>query len=464
MRWGISAFVLASLTLILGCRLGPDYQRPQVEVPADWRWKQAEPRDQAPRGEWWKVFQQEQLTALIEQAAATNAGLQAAFARVEQARAAARIDRSSFYPLLQSGPSFVRYRTSGNAPSPVPFPVPSFTQQQWAIPFDLSYEVDLWGRLSRTFESSRNLAVAAEAARQSVLLTLQADVAVNYFTLQMLEQEVKLLQDAINLRKEAFAIFEQRLSAGVGSSFEVERARVEVATAEGDLQAALRRRAERINALAVLCGKAPVNFDVAVSNQVVSIPEIAPNLPSSLLERRPDIAQAEREMAARSALIGATKAAYFPRLNLTASGGVLSGELSDIFEWDSHTWSIGPSLSIPLFQGGRSKSANERALAAYEEAVANYRDRILVAFREVEDSLVAIDRLRLEGQARRAAADSATRAAGLSIERYRAGTINFLEVVDAENVRLLNEIAALRAHNEQLLATVRLIKALGGAW
>jgi multidrug efflux system outer membrane protein len=306
--------------------------------------------------------------------------------------------------------------------------------------------------------------LGAEAARRTVLLTLQGDVAMTYFTLRSLEREIGYLQEAIQLRQEAVRIFEQRLAAGVGNEFEVERGRVEVATAEADLYNAQRRRAEAFDGLALLLGKAPSGFELVLSTNDFRMPEIAPGLPSALLERRPDVAQAERELASRLAQIGVAKAAFFPSVRLTAQGGYLSGELSDLFLWDSRTWSIGPAISLPLFQGGRNKAGLERARAAYEEGVALYRQRLLVAFREVEDSLAALAFLKNEAQARTAAARAATQAARVSFERYRAGAVNFLEVVDSENVRLVNELARVRLVNDQLLATVRLIKALGGGW
>jgi multidrug efflux system outer membrane protein len=244
----------------------------------------------------------------------------------------------------------------------------------------------------------------------------------------------------------------------------VERGRVEVATAEADLHAAERRRAGQFNALALLLGKAPSQFELPANMQEPRLPEVAPGLPSSLLERRPDVAQAERELASRMAQIGVAQAAFFPSVQLTARGGFLSGEASDLFRWDSRVWSIGPSISFPLFLGGRNKAELERARAAYEEGVADYRQQILVAFRDVEDSLSALQFLRGEASARGVAAEAARKSARLSLERYRAGAVNFLEVVDSEDVRLQNQLAQVRITNDQFLATVRLIKALGGGW
>jgi outer membrane protein, multidrug efflux system len=466
-RFAISLFLVVGLLgigLATGCKVGPDYKRPEVHAPGDWRWKTAEPSDHVPRGAWWTIFGDPSLNALQEQAVAGNLELRAAVARVDQARAAARISRSDFFPMVNGQAGFARYRTSGNSPSPVGFPIPSFTQQDWTVPFDLSYELDLWGRVRRSFESAQQLALSSVAAQQSVLLTLQADVAANYFSLQSAQRQIALLKNTIELRREALQIFEQRLGAGMGTEFEVERGKVEVASAEADLQIMERRRAELINALALLLGKAPSEIEPVVTEMPVKLPIVAPDLPSSLLERRPDVAQAERELASRMAQVGVAKAAFFPAIYLTARGGFLSGEVSDLFLWDSRVWSIGPSIAMPIFMGGRNKAGLERAQATYEEGVSLYRQRVLVAFKEVEDNLSALQFLAREAEARQRAAQAARNSARLSLQRYTAGAVNFLEVVDSENVRLLNELAEVRISNEQLLGTVRLVKALGGGW
>jgi multidrug efflux system outer membrane protein len=460
LRWAV---MLAALALA-GCKLGPDYKRPPVAVPADWRWKPAEPTDYVPRGQWWRVFNDPALDALEEQASTANHDLQAALARLNQARATARLRRADLMPTVNASPTWVRYRTSGTRPSPVDFPVPSFIQEQWDIPFDLTYEVDLFGKVRRSFESARNQAAAAEAAQASVLLTLQSDVAANYFSLRGTEREIRLLEDAIQIRREALGIFEQRLKAGLGSEFEVQRASVEVATAEAGLASAQRRRAELVNALAVLCGQAPPDFELELGAAELAVPEVAPDLPSSLLERRPDVAEAERQMAARNAEIGVAKTAFFPAIRLTGSGGLQSGSIEDLFKWDSRTWSIGPEIDVPIFQGGRGRANLDRARAAHEEAVAVYRQRVLLAFRDVDDSLAALRFLKEQARAREQGATSAGNAARLALERYTAGAVNFLEVVDAESARLQNELARILIANEQLIATVRLIKSLGGGW
>jgi multidrug efflux system outer membrane protein len=459
------ALLLGVGTLALaGCAVGPDYERPAVAVPADWRWQPAEPRDHVPRGAWWTVFEDPMLDELEAAALRGNLDLQAAFHRVDQARALARVSRAEFWPTANAAGDWAKYRTSGNSPSPVPFPVPSFTQEQWRVGVDLSYEVDLWGRVRRSFESARYLAMSADAAYQAVLLTLQADVAATYFSLLGTDQQLEVLRETRAVRTNAFAAIEQRVRAGFGTEFEVQRARVEVASAEAVWHAAQRRRAELANALAVLCGQAPADFEAPIGAKLPPLPPVAPDLPSTLLERRPDVARAERELAARNAEIGVAKAAFFPVVRLTAAGGYLSGEAADLFLWDSRTWGLNPSVSWPVFAGGRNRAKLEAAQAAYGEAVARYRQQVLVAFREVEDSLSALRFLGQEQAALDEAAIAARSSAAIAFERYRAGSINFIEVVDSETARLQAELSRVRSATEQRLAVVRLLKALGGGW
>jgi multidrug efflux system outer membrane protein len=452
------------LLLASGCVVGPEYKRPEVQTPEDWRWKVAEPSDHVVRGDWWAVFDEPELNGFQQTARAGNLDLQAAFHRVDQARAVARVSRAEFFPTLDGAADWSRYRTSGNSPSPVPFPIPSFTQEQWRAGLDLSYELDLWGRVRRSFESARYLAMSAQAAYQGVLLSLQADVAANYFALKGTELQINVLRQTLDIRTNAFEAIEQRVNAGFGTEFEIQRAKVEVAAAQAALQVALRRRAELANALAVLCGEPAPSFEAQVSLEVRPMPVVAPNLPSTLLERRPDVAEAERQLAARNADIGVSKAAFFPVVSLTAAGGYLSGDVSDLFLWDSRSWLINPTISLPIFAGGRNKASLDRSRAAYEEAVANYRQRVLVAFQEVEDSLAALRFLESEVTALETAMVAARNAASISFDRYRAGAINFIELVDAETRRLEAELAMVRSATEQRLAMVRLLKALGGGW
>ncbi len=462
-KW-LAVLLAAGLLSLAGCKVGPDYKRPVVDAPRDWRWKAAEPSDHLPKGAWWRLFGDSTLDGLEQKATEQNQDLKAAAARIEQSRAIARLSRSDLFPGVTGSAAFNRVRTSGNAPSPVGFPIPSLQISEWKAPFDLSYEVDLWGKVRRSFEAARQEAVGSVAARDNLLLTVQADVAATYFQLTGTRAEMTALEEAIRLRQEALNIFQQRLGAGVGTEFEVERTKVELASARADLLAAKRTEAELINALAILCGQAPGSFRLEATNAPPAAPRIAADLPSSLLERRPDVAEAERTLAARSARIGVAKAAYFPSIRLTAQGGFQSGELQDLLQWESRTWGIGPSVSVPIFQGGRIRANVAQAKAAYDEALAKYRQQVLVAFKDVDDSLAAERFLREQLAERDAAVAAARNAARMALNRFSAGTVSFLEVVDAEAARLQSELARIRVATSQLTVSVRLVKALGGGW
>jgi multidrug efflux system outer membrane protein len=393
-----------------------------------------------------------------------NQNLQAVVARVDQARAAARLTRSQFFPELSLEPSLSRQRTSGHLPTPIPFKVPSATFDTFSLPLDLSYEVGLWGRVRRSFEAARAQAEASAADYQNTLLTLTADVAVDYFLLRSLDLETASLRRTVELRNETITILQTRFAAGAIPESELAGAKTELASAKEELADTLRRKAETINALALLCGAPASSFEVAEHTSAASPPIVPPGLPSLLLERRPDIAGAERRLAARNAEIGVARAAYFPALRLTGQAGYLSAEASDLFSWDSRVWSLGPSISLPLFTAGRTAAEVRQAEAAYQEALAAYRQAVLTAFKEVEDSLAQIRFRDDQAIAQTEALASARRVAELARVRYQAGATSYLEVVDAERTVLQQQQQEALLQSERFAATVRLIKALGGGW
>jgi multidrug efflux system outer membrane protein len=337
------------------------------------------------------------------------------------------------------------------------------------MPLDLSYEVDLWGRVRRGFEGARADAAASVAAYHNVLLTLQADVAQNYFILRALDAEITVLQRAIALRREQVEIMTSRFDIGLGTELDVARAATELATAEAELATLRRRRAELENALAILAGESPSTFRLAPRDDAGNgwdyrPPVIPAGLPSELLERRPDIAEAERLLAADNARIGVAKAAFFPVLRLTGSGGFLSAEVDSLFQWESRAWSIGPSLSLPIFAGGRNVANLRGAQARFEESVARFRQRILVAFGDVENALAGIRLLGEEAAAQERAFGSARRARDLAMESFTIGLTDYLDVIDADRAALQSHRANLQLAGQRFFAAVHLIKALGGGW
>lgn len=459
---GLLSFLLAVALMVSGCSVGPDYKRPEVETPADWRWKQASPRDEESKGPWWEAFGDSELNRLQERAFAANQDLKAAAARVQQARARARVTASEFYPNITANPSWQRYRTSSSVASS--FPMESITANDFRLPIDLSYEVDLWGRVRRSFESSRNEMLASAADFQNVLFTLQADLATTYFRLRSLDREIEVLNEAVTIREHNRSTFEAREKAGYSSQLDVSRAQTDLSVASSSLADTKRRRAEMEHALAILCGASPSQLEIAPRPTTLEPPEVRPGIPSELLERRPDIAQAERRLASRNAQIGVAYAAFFPTIRLTGSAGYQSAELSDLFNWGSRVWSMGPSVSIPISAFGLNHSKLKQTRAAYDEAVAQYHQTILVAFREVDDSLAALRFLKEQSMALNEARIAAKKTSELALIRYNQGLLDYLGVIDAERSRLDSDLQFVRVNVERTISTIRLIKAIGGGW
>ncbi|MGD1088835.1 MAG: efflux transporter outer membrane subunit [Verrucomicrobiota bacterium] len=449
--------------------VGPDYQPPVNSVPANYKavefgnWKEGRPLDNVPKGNWWEIFGDPNLNALESQAVQANQQLKAAVARVDQARDTARIARSQLMPDLSLDPGFTRERYSPNANPGYG----NLTANTFSTPLDLSYEVDLWGRVRRLFQGAHSDAQASLADFYNVLLTLQSDVAQNYFSLRSLDAEIATVNGTITLRHEQVQLVRSRLEGGIGSELDVAQAETELATTEAEAASLARQRDELENALAILVGENPSGFKLAALDDPdwnPRPPEIPAGLPSDLLERRPDVAQAERQLASANARIGVAKAAFFPVLTLTGSAGYLSGDLSSLFTWDSRTWSIGPSLSLPVFAGGRNRANYKYSQAAFQESVALYCQQVLVAFGDVENSLSGIYHFAVQSEAQERAVASARRAADLAADRYRSGIVAYIEVVDANRDALAAERANAQLAGQRLIAAVQLIKALGGGW
>ncbi len=327
--------------------------------------------------------------------------------------------------------------------------------------------MDLWGRVRRGFQGARADAQASLADYYSVLLTLQSDVAQNYFALRALDAEMATVTSTVSLRQEQVRLVQSRYDGGIGSELEVAQAKTELATTQAEAAQLARRRDVLENAIAILAGNNPSVFHLPASAATgwnPPPPAIPAGLPADLLERRPDVANAERQLAAASARIGVAKGAFFPVLTLTGSGGYVSGDLDSLFNWDSRIWSIGPSLSLPIFAGGRNRANYKRSQAAFAEATAVYRQQVLVAFGDVEDSLSGIRHLADQAEAQERAVVNARRAADLASDRYRSGIVSYIEVVDADRDVLSAERANAQLAGQRLIAAVQLVKALGGGW
>jgi multidrug efflux system outer membrane protein len=462
------ATVGVSANLFAGLKIGPDYHRPSTPTATNFAdttlgtWKEATPADAIARGDWWRIYNDPTLDNLESQAAENNQDLKAAVARVTQARAMARDAKADFFPAISGGAAAFRGRSSGNTLNPEP----NRQGDSFRVPFDLTYELDLWGRVRRSFEGANLDAQARLAAFENTLLVLKADVAQNYFALRALDTERAILRNTLGLRRDALELVNARFRGGAASELDVSRAETELNSTEAELIEADRRRAEIEHALAVLIGEPASEFAMKeLPLDANTLPPVIPaGLPSDLLERRPDIAEAERNLAAANARIGVAKAAFFPVVRLTGIAGFESMDVDTLFNWQSRVWSIGPSIRLPIFQGGRNRANLKRSQAVFEENVATYRQRILVAFKEVQDALTGARLLSQQADAQQRSSASARKTAEISNSRYRAGLVSYLEVVESERTALTAERESARIAGQRLVTSVQLIKAIGGGW
>jgi multidrug efflux system outer membrane protein len=450
--------------------VGPDYVAPQTTAPAAYRdadsaalgaWKTAAPADALARGEWWTLFDDSALADLEQRALSANQDLRAAAARVEQARAAAGLARSNYWPQVAADASATREQTSTTIDNPLRNPLGNTIR----TPLVASWELDLFGRVRRLSEGARAEAEASADTFESLRLALTAEVASEYFSLRALDRESDILRDSIALRRRALDLVKSRRAGGASTDLDVARAEAELASAEADGAAVANRRSAVQNALAVLIGENASTFALPRAAIALSAPPAVPvGLPSDLLERRPDVAAAERALAAANARIGVAKAAFFPAISLTGSAGFASGDIDDLLQRDSRIWSIGPRLYLPIFQGGRNRANLARSRAAYDESVAQFRQRVLVAFREVQDALTATRLLGDQAAAQSRATAAATHAAQLAQVRYDAGFVSYFEVIDAQRTALAAQRADAQLAAQRLNTSVALVQALGGGW
>ena len=448
--------------------VGPDYQRPSVPQASGWRdtegltaWKVAAPADGLDRGAWWKLFADPELDGLEARALAASPSLAAAAARVEQARASAGLARSSYWPQVAADGSLVRQRTSRAVDNPLPVSIGN----TYTAPLTATWEIDLFGRVRRLSESARAEAEASAANFAAARLSLTAEVASTYFTLRALEREQAIVHDTVALRQRALELVRTRVRLGTAADLDAARAETELASTEADAAALANQHAAAQNALATLVGEPAPGFTLARAAGAASTPPAVPGaMPAELLERRPDVAAAERSLAAANARIGVAKAAFFPAISLTGAAGYASGDVDRLFNADARVWSIGPSVYLPIFQGGRNRANLARSRAAYDEAVAEFRQRVLVAFRDVQDALSATRYLGEEAVAQDRALAAARRTLALVQVRYDAGYVSYFEVIDAQRTALATERASVALTALRLNTSVALIKALGGGW
>ena len=461
------SLLLTATLIFVGCSVGPKYKTPTAPIPPAYKeladWKTARPNDQNLGGNWWEIFQDPQLNALEQQVNVSNQNLKAAVAQYQEARAALRYNRADYYPTLSVDPSAVRQRYSNNRP-PQGSGFNGQTFNDFTVPFNLSYEVNAWGRVSKNVEYYREQAQASAGDLAVVNLSMHAALAVDYFAARSLDAEEKLLQDTVKQYEQALQLTEDRYHGGVGSEVEVEQAKTILETTRAQAVDVGVARAQYEHAVAVLIGKPPAQFSLPPLPITAPPPSIPVGVPSQLLERRPDIAAAERRVAAANAQIGLARLAYYPVINLFASGGFDSAAISTLFQGPSAIWAIGGSAAQTIFDGGRRRALSEEARAGYDSAVANYRETTLTAFQQVEDNLATLGVLENEAAVQANAVEAAQRSLDLSVTRYEGGATSYLEVITAQNAALTDEVTGVNILGRRMASAVLLIEALGGGW
>jgi len=454
-----------TILFLAACAVGPKYKAPAVPAPPAYKevgdWKTAQPSDQNLGGNWWEIFKDPQLNALEQQIDVSNQNLKTAVAQYQAARAALGYSRADYYPTVTTNPSAARQRYSSNRPLSIGN---GKTFNDFVVPIDVSYQVNAWGRVSKNVESYRDQAQASAADLAVVNLTMHGDLAIDYFAARTLDAEEELLKNTVAQYQQALQLNEERYQGGLASEVEVEQARTILETTRAQLVDVGLARAQYEHAAAVLVGKPPADFSLPPLPLTTPPPPIPVGVPSELLERRPDIAATERRVASANAQVGLAKTAYYPLVDIVASGGFESGTITTLLQGPSALWSVGAAAAATIFDGGRRHALNDEAKAAYDSSVASYRQTVLSAFQQVEDNLAALRVLEQEAGVQATAVQSAQRSLDLSNTRYEGGVTSYLEVITAQNAALSDEVTAVNILGRRMASAVLLVEALGGGW
>jgi NodT family efflux transporter outer membrane factor (OMF) lipoprotein len=446
------AATLASCSL-----MGPDYRRPQMVTPPEYKeskdWKIAEPRDGVPRGKWWEIFGDTQLNALAEKVEKSNQNLRIAEAQYRRAQAVVQSSRSGLFPVVSGDASVTRSGSSTRAPA-----------NGYDLTARASWEIDVWGRVRREVESSEASAQASAADVESVRLLVQSELVTNYLLLRVLDTQKNLLDENAVAFAKTLELTQNRYKAGIAGRVDVAQAETQLKSTRAQSIDTGVQRAQFEHAIAVLLGAAPSEFALPVAPIRFVMPSIPPGVPSELLERRPDVAAAERRVAAANAQIGVAKAAFFPALTLSAVAGFGSSSFANWLNWPSRFWSLGPALAQSIFDGGLRQSLSDQAIASYDASVATYRQTVLTAFQDVEDNLATLRILEQEAKVQEEVVNSARLSVELTLNQYKAGIVSYLNVAIVQTSLLNNERAALALLARRLAAAAQLVRALGGGW
>jgi outer membrane protein, multidrug efflux system len=478
-RRGVIFPVLGLLVFVAACTVGPRYSRPPAPAPAPdaWKtqppWEQAAPKDSIPKGRWWEIYHDTTLDDYEQQLLRANQSLIAALDRLNQARSLARVATADFFPQISADPNGVRERGSGNRPlngetptivNGMVQPVLPYTESVYTIPFSLSYEADLFGRVRRNLEAANANLQSTAADFGNTQLVLTAELAADYFSLRELDAEYQVVEEQVNVQHKGLDLVQKRHDGGIASGLDVaQQATVLDSTIS---QAALLQesRAQYEHAIAVLVGQAASKFNVPVAPLHATPPPVPLGVPSEILERRPDIATYEREMAYENAQVGLARTAFYPHITLSGSGGWQSTDITTLLNAPSLFWSLGADALQPIIQGGRNRANLAAARAGYDQSVANYRGSVLAAFQQVEDGISNLSTLAQALSTQDATVADARRALEIATNRYVGGITNFLDVITAQTTLLQNERLDTQLRGQQMVSSVYLVKALGGGW
>ena len=454
-------------SLLAGCTVGPKYQRPPAPAPEAYKteapWRVAAPKDSIPKGAWWEIFHDAELTQYEEKLLHANQSLLAAQARLSQARSLARVATSGYFPSFNTDPNASRTRFSGNRPEVVTLGRP-LTQNTFEIPFQLTYEPDLFGKVRRSVEAANASLQSTAADMYNVNLVLTAELAADYFALRELDAEAQVVQESVSIQQRGLQLVDARHKGGVASGLDLAQQQTLLDSTQTQLYLVKQQRAQFEHAIAVLTGNPASTFSVPVRPLDASPPAVPLGVPSDLLERRPDVASAERQMAYQNALVGVATAAFYPQLTIFGGGGLQSTNIANLFTAPSAIWSVGGDLLQPIFEGGRNRANLAATKSAYDQSVADYRESVLTAFQQVEDGLSGLSTLSQASATQDAAVADSKRALELANNRYVGGVTSYLDVITAQSTLLTNQRLATQLLGQQMLMSVYLVKALGGGW
>jgi multidrug efflux system outer membrane protein len=454
---------------LIGCAVGPNYHRPDVATAPAWKeqppWRAADPKDSIPKGDWWTAFADDELNQYESQALKANQTLESARDLLQQARASARISQSGLFPQLSAGASAQRSQTSAGRPTTIGVPLAApTTQNDFVIPFNLSWETDLFGGVRRGVESANAAYQASAAGLENVRLVVTSELAVDYFTLRELDAEIAVVDSSVEYQAKSLLLVQNRHAGGVASGLDVAQQETLLNSTRTQATLLRRQRAQFEHAIAVLVGVPASSFSVPVKSLALPPPAVPIGVPSDVLERRPDVAQAERLMASQNAQIGVAKSAYYPGINLSGGSGFESSDIGKIISASTGFWALGANVAETMLSGGRRRAQVDFARSGYGVSVANYRQTVLTAFQEVEDSLSGLSVLAQAAQSQQQAVDASQRALKIANDRYTGGLVTYLDVITAEQTFLDTQRLATQILGQRLVTSVSLVKALGGGW